>query len=240
MSAMNFAWAILKMPKETSLDSDVEAMRQFVLQNHNNPDPQIQQDVENVYQYLTQVMSARQSGGPAPTLTKPPRTEGTVGQGLEGAGMTQSQLNAPPMPEDEDEVRQSMEFFRKYDPSTYSEPGQPLPAGRAPPKDPEMARRSSQQRGMEAGAERGRVASHRDSALDEMAEVGLTEESMGALPFHELMRASKTPEGMARLQQMIAQRRQAGPAGSAPSTDRIQMSEPMNAIDAAWAVLKSM
>ena len=73
-----------------------------------------------------------------------------------------------------------------------------------------------------------------------MAEAGLTEESMGVLPFQELMRASKTPQGMARIQQMIRERRGAGAAGTAPETDRIQMSEPMVAIDAAWAVLKSM
>jgi len=226
MNAMNFAWTILKMPRESSLDADFEAMRQFVLQNHNNPDPQIQQDVENVYQYLTQVMSARQSGGPAPTLTKPPRMEGT---GMEGAAMGAGTNSMQP----------SL-TMKKYDPSTYNQPGQALPMGQTPPKDPEMARRSRQQRTMEAGAERGRVQSQRDRVMDEMREAGITQDAMGALPFQELMRASKTPEGMARIQQMIRERRGAEPVGTAPQTDRIQMSEPMDAIDAAWAVLKSV
>jgi hypothetical protein len=128
----------------------------------------------------------------------------------------------------------------KYDPSTYNQPGQALPAGQMPPKDPEMARRSRQQRTMEAGAERGRMQSQRDKVMGEMEEAGMTQDAMGALPFQELMRASKTPEGMARIQQMIRERRGAGAAGAGPQTDRIQMSEPMNAIDAAWAVLKSM
>jgi len=231
MNAMQFAWRILKMPSEKSLDADFEAMRQFVLQNHNNPDPQIQQDVENVYQYLTQILSARHSGGPAPTLTKP--SGAGHGTALEGAGITQGA--APPS----EQIRQSMEFFRKYDPSTYNEPGQPLPMGAAPPKDPEMARRTQQQAGAERQAETARIQSHRDNVLAEMEEVGLTEESMGALPFHDLMRASKTPEGMARLQQMIAQAREGG--AGAPSPPRVQIGKgSMSAIDAAWAVLKSM
>tara|TARA_R100001129_G_scaffold140397_2_gene101523 strand:- start:1703 stop:2398 length:696 start_codon:yes stop_codon:yes gene_type:complete len=231
MNAMNFAWSILKMPRESSLDDDVRAMRQFVLQNHNNPDPQIQQDVENVYQYLTQVMSARQSGGPAPTLMKPPRIEGF---GKEGSAMGTG-TPTPSQPQPSSRVE-------KYDPSTYNQPGQALPAGRAPPKDPEMARRSRQQRTMEAGAERGRIQSQRDRVMDEMKETGITQDAMGALLFQELMRASKTPEGMARIKRMISERRGEGAAGRGadPQTDRIQMSEPMDAIDAAWAVLKSV
>ena len=229
MNAMNFAWTILKMPRESSLDDDFRAMRQFVLQNHNNPDPQIQEDVENVYRYLTQIMSARRSGAPAPTLMKPPRIEGT---GMEGMGMTTGTSTPSQL--------QPSSRVEKYDPSTYNQPGQALPMGQRPPKDPEMARRSRQQRTMEAGAERGRMQSQRDRVMDEMREAGITQDAMGTLPFQELMRASKTPEGMARIQQMIRERRGAEPAGTAPQTDRIQMSEPMDAIDAAWAVLKSV
>ena len=127
----------------------------------------------------------------------------------------------------------------KYDPSTYNQPGQALPMGQRPPKDPEMARRRQQQANAERQAETARIQSHRDNVLAEMEEVGLTEESMGALPFHDLMRASKTPEGMARLQQMIAQAREGG--AGAPSPPRVQVGKgSMSAIDAAWAVLKSM
>ena len=231
MNAMNFAWTILKMPRESSLDDDFRAMREFVLQNHNNPDPQIQEDVENVYRHLTQIMSARRSGAPAPTLMKPPRIEGT---GMEGMGMTTGTSTPSQL--------QPSSRVEKYDPSTYNQPGQALPMGQRPPKDPEMARRSRQQRTMEAGAERGRMQSQRDRVMDEMKETGITQDAMGVLPFQELMRASKTPEGMARIQQMIRERRGAGAAGRGadPQTDRIQMSEPMDAIDAAWAVLKSV
>lgn len=215
MSAMQFAWTILKNdPLEPHERRDWDNhYSQMSMADVKQLDPEEQ---AMVFDMLQRVMAG----------------QGT-GTALEGAAMTQGA--APPS----EEIRQSMEFFRKYDPSTYNEPGQPLPMGAAPPKDPEMARRTQQQAGAERQAETARIQSHRDNVLAEMEEVGLTEESMGALPFHDLMRASKTPEGMARLQQMIAQAREGG--AGAPSPPRAQIGKgSMSAIDAAWAVLKSM
>ena len=69
----------------------------------------------------------------------------------------------------------------KYDTSTYNQPGQALPEGQMPPKDPEMARGSRQQSTMEAGAERGRMKYQREKARGEMEEAGMTQETMGDL-----------------------------------------------------------
>ena len=214
MNAMNFAWSILK-------NDPLEPHERRDWDNHYSlmsmaDVKQLDPDEQNIVFDMMQRIMAGQ------------------GTGMEGSAMGAG-TPTPSQPQPSSRVE-------KYDPSTYNQPGQALPAGRAPPKDPEMARRSRQQRTMEAGAERGRMQSQRDRVMDEMKETGITQDAMGALPFQELMRASKTPEGMARIQRMIRERRGAGAVGSGadPRTDRIQMSEPMDAIDAAWAVLKSV
>ena len=214
MNAMNFAWSILKNdPLEPHERRDWDNhYSQMSMADVKQLDP----DEQNIVFDMMQRIMAGQ------------------GTGMEGSAMGTG-TSTPSQPQPSSQVE-------KYDPSTYNQPGQALPAGRAPPKDPEIARRSRQQRTMEAGAERGRMQAQRDRVMDEMKETGITQDAMGALPFQELMRASKTPEGMARIQRMIRERRGAGAVGSGadPRTDTFQMSEPMDAIDAAWAVLKSV
>ena len=45
-------------------DPNIEAMRNFVLANSESQDPQMQAEVEKVYQYLTALMSGRQAEMP--------------------------------------------------------------------------------------------------------------------------------------------------------------------------------
>tara|TARA_R100001463_G_C3360947_1_gene203026 strand:- start:108 stop:380 length:273 start_codon:yes stop_codon:yes gene_type:complete len=82
--------------------------------------------------------------------------------------------------------------------------------------------------------------SDRNRLMQEMQAAGMTQESMGALPFQDLMRQSKTPQGAAMIRQMIRQRPPMAEVPGEGTRDKLQLSEPMSAIDAAWAVLKSM
>ncbi|MAN60639.1 MAG: hypothetical protein CMI60_01705 [Parvibaculum sp.] len=65
---------------------ELRSMRQFVLNNENSPDPAMRQQAEDMYQKLTQIMSAQSRTPPM----QPP-------QGPVGEGATMGQMSQPPM-----------------------------------------------------------------------------------------------------------------------------------------------
>jgi len=266
MNAMHFAWTILKnFPDRRPQRRDrVEEMMRFVLENTKHPDPAQRQKAQEVYEYLMRAggLANMTANAPLPhgfgSLDLSSASPESIGEMDEmdetddeafppapewsstdqGYSTTKPSTGYPWEEEEEDRVRASMEFLRKYDPSIYGR------AGRASPYVADARRRpvSPEQRIMQQGrAMEQQDAAERDRnrLMQEMQAAGMTQEAMGVLPFQDLMRQSKTPQGAAMIRQMIRNRQ---PMAEVPdsSRDRIQLSEPMSAIDAAWAVLKSM
>ncbi len=266
MNAMHFAWTILKeFPDRRPQRKDrVEEMMQFVLENAEHPDPVQRQKAQEVYEAL---MSAGGLAGMTANAPLPPEFSSldlssaspeSIGEMDEMTPSEMDDEDFPPAPEysstdqgysrtkpstgypfdEEDNVRASMEFLRKYDPSIYGRAGRASPYvadGRSRPVSPEQRiARQGQAMEQQDAAERDR-----NRLMQEMQAAGMTQEAMGVLPFQDLMRQSKTPQGAAMIRQMIRNRQ---PMAEVPDSarDRIQLSEPMSAIDAAWAVLKSM
>jgi hypothetical protein len=263
MNAMHFAWTILKeFPDRRPQRKDrVEEMMQFVLANAEHPDPVQRQKAQEVYEAL---MSAGGLAGMTANAPLPPEfssldlSSASPESMGEMDGMSPSEMDdedfpaapeysstdqgysrtKPSIPYPFDTKRASMEFLRKYDPSIYGRAGRASPYvadGRSRPVSPEKRiARQGQAMEQQDAAERDR-----NRLMQEMQAAGMTQEAMGVLPFQDLMRQSKTPQGAAMIRQMIRNRQ---PMAEVPDSarDRIQLSEPMSAIDAAWAVLKSM
>jgi len=75
-------------------------MRQFVLDNENSPDPAMRQAAEDMYQKLTQIMSAQSRTAPM----QPP-------QGPVGEGATMGDMSQPTQPP-QHPMMKAWDFFR--------------------------------------------------------------------------------------------------------------------------------
>jgi len=264
MNAMHFAWTILKNFPDRAPErrGSVEEMMQFVLANSQHPDPAQRQKAQEVYEALMRAggLANMTANAPLPpdfsSLDLSSASPESIGEMDE---MTPSQMDdedfpaapeysstdqgysrtKPSIPYPFDTKRASMEFLRKYDPSIYGRAGRASPyVADATPRPVSPEQRIAQQgRAME---QQDATERDRNRLMQEMQAAGMTQESMGVLPFQDLMRQSKTPQGAAMIRQMIRQRPPMAEVPEEGMRDKLQLSEPMSAIDAAWAVLKSM
>jgi hypothetical protein len=228
MKAMHFAWTILKN------DPDFETMQYL-----NMSPAQLSELEPAEKQHAFSLIQAYLSRGEEPMGEMDETDDEAFPPAPEWSSTDQGySTTKPSIPYPFDEKRASIEFLRKYDPSIYGRAGRASPYvadGRSRPVSPEQ-RIAQQGRAME---QQDATESDRNRLMQEMQAAGMTQESMGVLPFQDLMRQSKTPQGAAMIRQMMRQR---PPMAEVPDSarDKLQLSEPMSAIDAAWAVLKSM
>ena len=72
MKSDNLIYNLLKMGREGDA-MELQTMRQFVLDNMNSPDPQMKEMADQMYQYLTELMSytGGSKQGSAPIMPQP-------------------------------------------------------------------------------------------------------------------------------------------------------------------------
>ena len=92
---------LLKMGRADDAQ-EMQAMRQFVLDNTNSPDPQKREQAEEMYQYLTQLMSYLDNPMASETPQRPtPPPAPEVDTSITGQGSPQNVVSP------EDEIRAS-------------------------------------------------------------------------------------------------------------------------------------
>ena len=92
---------LLKMGRADDAQ-EMQAMRQFVLDNTNSPDPQKREQAEEMYQYLTQLMSYLDNPMASETPQRPtPPPAPEVDASITGQGSPQNVVSP------EDEIRAS-------------------------------------------------------------------------------------------------------------------------------------